>query len=88
MKKTGNENSFDAERRLAHTIKVFTVDRQKHENSFDAERRLALETNILQHVVPPYENSFDAERRLAHLRPSISPALRSGMKIPSMPKGV
>ena len=35
------ENSFDAERRLAQTIKIESRENLLIENSFDAERRLA-----------------------------------------------
>ncbi len=81
------KNSFDAERRLAHTIRKGTVTAVKSKNSFDAERRLAHESETVDDESETGKNSFDAERRLA---PGILEIhnLDYVVKIPSMPKGV
>jgi len=82
-----NENSFDAERRLALTVVSAHAAESINENSFDAERRLARVWSNYGHNNFHDENSFDAERRLARAKVEKSRS-NSLMKIPSMPKGV
>ncbi len=82
------ENSFDAERRLAHNCVRLSRLRKPVENSFDAERRLApfgVFGQLLHHRV---ENSFDAERRLALEAENSESEKTHTLKIPLMPKGV
>ena len=81
------ENSFDAERRLAHRPLTRKTLSGNIENSFDAERRLALRHSGQEIPQPSIENSFDAERRLALTDECIKNGIQR-LKIPLMPKGV